>query len=136
MMRDLTKIKTLYVDDMSTIRSVLKKHFVQLDFADVEGASDGVDAWVQIKKANQSGAPFELILCDWIMPKLDGIDLLRMIRSHPDAGIREARFIMIAGSDDKFRRAMDAGADNVLAKPFSTSVLEKKIEFVFRRDAE
>lgn len=134
-MRELTKIKTLYVDDMGTIRSVLKKHFASLEFDAADAASDGVDAWVMIKKAHQSGRPYELVLCDWNMPKLDGIDLLRMLRAHPDAGIRDARFIMIAGSDEKYRRAMDAGADSVIAKPFTTSSLEKKISFLFRHDA-
>jgi len=134
-MRELTKIKTLYVDDMSTIRSVFRKHFASLEFTDVDGASDGVEAWVQIKKAHQSGAPYELILCDWNMPKLDGIDLLRMLRSHPDAPIRDARFIMVAGSDEKYRRSVDSGADSVLAKPFTTSALERRIEFLFRHDA-
>ena len=126
---------TLYADDMGTIRSVLKKHSASLEFDDADGAADGVDAWVQIKKAHLSGRPYELILCDWNMPKLDGIDLLRMLRSHPDAGIRDARFIMIAGSDEKYRRALDSGADSVLAKPFTTGALQKKIEFLFRHDA-
>jgi two-component system chemotaxis response regulator CheY len=133
-MRDLTKIKTLYVDDMSTIRGVFKKHFGHLEFKNVDGASDGIEAWMQIKKASQSGEPFELILCDWNMPKLEGIDLLRMIRAHPEAEIHGARFIMIAGSDEKYRRAVESGADSILSKPFTTHSLKKKIEFVFRHD--
>ncbi|OGR94615.1 MAG: hypothetical protein A2V88_14585 [Elusimicrobia bacterium RBG_16_66_12] len=135
-MRDLTKIKTLYVDDMGTIRNAFKKYFGELEFQSVEGALDGVEAWAKIKRANQSGTPFALILSDWNMPKLEGIDLLRMIRAHPDAGVHTARFIMIAGSDEKFRRAVESGADTVLSKPFTAHALRNKIEFIFRHDED
>src|ERR1035437_3778841 len=69
------------------------------------------------------------------MPKLEGIDLLRVIRAHPDAEIHATRFVMIAGSDEKYRRSMESGADSILTKPFTTNSLRKKIEFGFRHGA-
>lgn len=135
-MRDLHKIRTLYIDDMSTVRNVLKKIFEELHVESVDSASNGSEAWTKIREASTAGKPYDLILCDWHMPELLGIDLVGMLRLDPDPNIRNVRFVMITGSDEKIRQAIERGVDNFIAKPFSADQLRKKIEFVFRFDAE
>ncbi len=130
-MTSFTTKKILMVDDMTTIRNILKKDLESIGCKDYGFAEDGEDAWQKILKQAET-SPYELILCDWNMPRLTGLELLQRIRAHSIPKIREVRFLMITGSDEKVKTAMDAGADNFISKPFTAEDLKKKIEFIMR----
>ena len=75
--------------------------------------------------------PFQLVISDYNMPKLDGLGLLRAVRSHPP--ISKTAFIMLTGRADKdlVERAVQFGVNNYLVKPFTVATLREKIEAVF-----
>lgn len=127
----LTATKILIVDDSITVLAILKKTLNQLGIRDYSVAKDGKDAWDQLN-ANVKSQPFDLILCDWIMPEISGIDLLKLIRESPSKAISEMRFIMVTGAPEKVKEAMEGGADNFIAKPFTPEELHKKLSFVLR----
>ena len=120
-------IKVLIVDDQQTIRSLVRTGLQTLGFAEIEEAADGELGL----RAMLVGAPPKLVISDFNMPKLDGLGLLRAIRSHEP--IKSAAFIMLTGRADAdlVKKAAQFGANNYLVKPFTVATLKEKIERVF-----
>jgi len=119
-------IKTLVVDDQLTMRALVRNGLQQIGFTQIEEAIDGEDA---LRSVLQS--PVHLVVSDFNMPKLDGLSLLRALRSHQPT--RQVAFIMLTGraDDDLVRRAAQFGVNNYLVKPFTVAMLKEKIEQVF-----
>ena len=119
-------IKTLVVDDQLTMRALVRNGLQQIGFTQIEEAIDGEDA---LRSVLQS--PVHLVVSDFNMPKLDGLSLLRALRSHEPT--RQVAFIMLTGraDDDLVRRAAQFGVNNYLVKPFTVTTLKEKIEQVF-----
>lgn len=119
-------IKTLVVDDQLTMRALIRSGLQQLGFTQIEEAVDGEDA---LRRLIQH--PVHLVLSDFNMPKLDGLSLLRALRSHGPT--RQVAFIMLTGRADNelVQRAAQSGVNNYLVKPFTVTTLKGKIEQVF-----
>jgi two-component system chemotaxis response regulator CheY len=118
-------IRVLIVDDQQTMRSLIRTGLQQLGFKDFAEASDGEDGLRAVL-----ARPPQLIISDFNMPKLDGLGLLRAIRSHPP--ISKLAFIMLTGRADRelVQRAVQYGVNNYLVKPFTVATLKEKIEAV------
>lgn len=125
-MPSAAQIRTLVVDDQLTMRSLVRNGLTQLGFTQVDEAADGQDALRMLL-----ARPANLIISDFNMPNVDGLTLLRAVRSHPP--IRNTGFIMLTGRADRelVQRAQQAGVNNYLVKPFTVAELRAKIEAVF-----
>lgn len=130
-MQKFSDLRILIVDDMTTIRNVCKKVFTKLGANNLSEADSLDSAWRLIVEAQDSGEPFDVIFCDWNMPGGNGNELLEKIRSHKDNDIRLLNFIMVTGAHENTILAMDAGANNVIHKPFTTETIIKKFELLF-----
>jgi two-component system, chemotaxis family, chemotaxis protein CheY len=119
-------IKALIVDDQQTMRSLVRHGLEQLGIRETQEAADGEQA-LRAMLAN----PSTLIIADYNMPNLDGLGLLRAVRSHPP--IKSTAFIMLTGRADKelVQKAVQYGVNNYLVKPFTVAILKQKIEAVF-----
>ncbi|ATQ44186.1 response regulator [Caulobacter mirabilis] len=119
-------ISVLVVDDQMTIRSLVRTGLQQLGFKDISEAADGEAALRHLLTK-----PAHLIISDYNMPKLDGLGLLRAVRSH--GPIQKTAFIMLTGRADAdlVQRAVQFGVNNYLVKPFTVQILKDKIEGVF-----
>ena len=119
-------ISVLVVDDQMTIRSLVRSGLNQLGFKDVREAPDG-EAALRAMLAK----PSHLIISDYNMPDMDGLQLLEAVRG--DAVIGKTVFIMLTGSSDRdlVQKAAALGVNNYLVKPFATAALKDKIERVF-----
>jgi two-component system chemotaxis response regulator CheY len=119
-------ISVVVVDDQQTMRSLVRNGLQQLGFVDIREAPDGEAGLRAVVSA-----PTQLVISDFNMPKLDGLGLLRAIRSHEP--IRNTAFIMLTGRADKdlVQRAVQFGVNNYLVKPFTVQILKEKIEAVF-----
>ena len=119
-------IKVLIVDDQQVMRSLVRSGLQQLGFTDFQEAPDGEEALRHLL-----ARPVNLVISDYNMPKLDGLSLLRAIRSHPP--LAKIAFIMLTGRADKelVQRAVQFGVNNYLVKPFTVATLQGKIESVF-----
>lgn len=119
---DLSKVKTLVVDDMSSMRMMIKAVLRDVGMVDVREAPDG-------EKAAESldGAPVDLVICDWDMPNMNGLELLQRLRS--DERHKALPFIMLTANAqrDHVVKAIDAGVSDYLAKPFQPAELVRKI---------
>jgi two-component system chemotaxis response regulator CheY len=124
-------IKILVVDDSVGIRMAAKKVLQNLGFMHVSVADDGTTAMEELKKG-----PFELVVADWNMPQMSGIDLLKAMRA--DKSLASIPFLLVTGDDnqDNIMEAIKAGISNFMTKPYDAKVLSEKIERIFAYQAE
>ncbi|MBS0995316.1 response regulator [Gluconobacter cerinus] len=121
-----SSMSVLLVDDQTSIRSLLRNSLVQLGFVKVSGVRNGLEALEHLN-ANST----HLIISDFNMPDMDGLELLKAVRASSTIG--KTGFIMLTGQANKelVQQAISAGVNNFLAKPFTTSSLKSRIEAVF-----
>lgn len=121
-------IKTLVVDDQMTMIRIIRGMLQQLGFSNVEHALDGNAGLEELGKGG-----FGLIISDWNMEGMNGIDFLRAVRAHPD--YKNIPFIMVTAENKKenITEAVQAGVSNYIVKPFNADTLKTKLEHVFRR---
>ena len=119
-------MKALVVDDSAVMRKVVIGALSRANITDVDQAADGVEA-VKCAKENEYG----LILMDWNMPNMLGIDAVREIR----AGGSKAPIIMVTTEAEKSRvvEALKAGANNYIIKPFEPATILEKIKGVLEK---
>ncbi len=124
-------MKILVVDDMSTMRKIIKNMLKKMGFTNLHEADDGATAWPMIEEAESAGIPFEFIVSDWNMPQMQGIDLLRKLRA--DERYKKLPFLMVTAETEQSNVvvAVKAGVSNFVVKPFSEEVLKQKIAKIF-----
>ncbi|HEB85953.1 MAG TPA: chemotaxis protein CheY [Gammaproteobacteria bacterium] len=121
-------IKILIVDDFSTMRRIIKNLLRDLGFTNTEEADDGTTALPML----QTGK-FELLVTDWNMPGMQGIDLLRHVRA--DENIASMPVLMVTAEQKKEQivEAAQAGVNGYIVKPFTAQTLKEKLEKIFER---
>lgn len=119
-------MKILIVDDFATMRKILKNVLTQIGFKNIGEAEDGESALGALKKDH-----YDLILCDWSMPEMPGLELLGKIKS--DDKLKEIPFIMVTAEakKDKILEAVKAGVSNYIVKPFTTETVDEKLKQTF-----
>jgi len=118
-------IKILIVDDFSTMRRIVKNLLRQLGFNNIQEADDGTTALEQLKTD-----PVDLVISDWNMPKMTGLDLLKAIRG--DDKLKKIPVLMVTAEARKENivEAVQAGVNNYIVKPFTAETLKEKMEKV------
>jgi two-component system chemotaxis response regulator CheY len=124
-------MKILIVDDMSTMRKIIKNMLHQVGFKNIEEADDGATAWPKIEQALAAGEAFQFIISDWNMPQMTGIDLLGKIKGNDK--LKSVPFLMVTAEAEQGNVviAVKAGVSNFIVKPFSAQVLKEKIDKIF-----
>ncbi len=120
------KMKILVVDDMSTMRRIIKNALRQLGFLNIEEAEDGQVALQKVKQW-----PVDLIITDWNMPNMDGLDLLKAIREDPTYKQIPVLMVTAQAEQKSVLEAIRAGATNYIVKPFTADTLKGKIDKIF-----
>ena len=118
-------LRILIVDDQASMRGLTRYCLEQLGIRNVTEANCGADALQELQVAK-----FDLVISDWNMDKIDGLELLKTIRSNPLT--RMTPFIMSTGNKEreKVQIAIKAGVNNYIVKPFNVATLKQKIEAV------
>ncbi len=118
-----SNIKILVVDDFSSMRRIIKNTLKQIGFKTILEADDGTTALAMLK--NQK---VDLILSDWNMPKMSGLELLKEIRR--DEELKDIPFFMITAEaqKDNVIQAVQAGVSNYVVKPFTADSIKQKLE--------
>lgn len=119
------KIKILVVDDFSTMRGIVREALKQIGFNEIVEAKHGIAALELLKTEK-----VDLILSDWNMPKMTGLELLQEVKK--DDNLKEIPFIMVTaeGNKDNVLSAVKEGVSNYIVKPFTPAALKEKIEKV------
>ena len=123
-----TSIKVLVVDDMSTMRRIVKNVLKQIGFSDMIEAENGQDALNKLKAGD-----IGLVVSAWNMPVMQGIELLRAVRA--DAELKYLPFLMVAAEAQKENivEAVQSGVSNYVVKPFTAEALQEKLEKIFSK---
>jgi two-component system, chemotaxis family, chemotaxis protein CheY len=118
--------KALIVDDSKTIRMVLGKIMRELGYETCE-AANGQDGLNVVEK--EKGA-VNLVLADWNMPVMNGLDMVKHLRENPDNA--ELKVIMVTTETEigNMVSALEAGANEYVMKPFTKDILKEKLEMV------
>jgi len=128
---DLLGMRVLVVDDNAAARDILKKMLDALCF-DVSLASSGEEALLEIEMAEASHTPYRLVLMDWKMPGMDGIETTRKIRCNGNlANIPTVIMVTAYGREEILHKAQDTQLDGILIKPVNPSVMLDSIMSVF-----
>ncbi len=120
-------MKILVVDDMSTMRRIVKNILKQLGFNNLEEAENGQDALTKLKADN-----YGFVVSDWNMPVMMGIDMLRAIRA--DEKLKKIPVLMVTAEAQKENliEAVQAGVSNYIVKPFTAETMQEKISKIFK----
>lgn len=125
-------MKILVVDDFSTMRRIVRNLLVELGFSNplIQEADDGENAMVMLKSQ-----PFDMVVTDWNMPNMTGIDLLKAIRA--EASLKGLPVLMVTAENnrDQIIAAAQAGVNGYIVKPFTAVTLKEKLTKIFERIA-
>lgn len=115
-------IKILVVDDFATMRKVVRNLLKQVGYEDIVEAEDGVMALRAL-----TSQKIDVIISDWNMPNMSGLELLKAIRDNPD--LAKTPFLMVTAEalQDNVVAAVKAGVNEYIVKPFTAEVLNEKI---------
>ncbi len=121
------KSKVLVVDDFAVIRTFQCNILNELGFQFIEEAGNGEDAQKKLLEAEARGAPFHLVLSDWNMPIMTGIDLLKFCRQNNN--LKNIVFILVTAESEQVQvtEANKLGTDDYIVKPFSKDQFANKI---------
>ena len=126
----LNDLKVLIVEDQSDARAMLRNMLAELGVTQIFEASDGREA---LRFMDSAFDFVNLVICDWNMPGLTGVEFLRQLRS-VDASIP---FLMVTGRSDmdSVMEAKSAGVTGYIRKPFSPKQLEAKLRIIMQKMA-
>ncbi len=133
---DLRGMRSLVVDDNPTARAILGNALETFTFK-VTAVGSGQEALEELRAASQRGEPYELVLMDWKMPGMDGIEAARRIKSAPNLStIPQILMVTAYGREEIMHQAEEVGLAAFLVKPVNQSVLLDTIMGVFGHASE
>lgn len=120
-------IRVLVVDDTPTMRSIVKGMLRELGFRHIEEAEHGQEALEKLRVAT-----YGLVVADWNMPVMSGIELLRAIRADETLKTIPVLLVTAEAKKENLMEAVQAGVNNYIVKPFTAETLREKINKMFK----
>ena len=118
-------MRALVVDDSRAMRAILNRLLGNIGYevTTVEGGPEGLEALVE-------NDPFDLLFVDWNMPKMNGCEFVKQVRSDPD--FASVRIVMCTTETDiKYvNQALEAGANEYVMKPFTEEIIREKLKLI------
>lgn len=121
-------MQILVVDDFSTMRRIIRNLLHELGFENTTEADDGNTA-IPILESK----PIDLIVLDWNMPGMPGIELLRWVRNHERLSKLPILMVTAEAKREQIVEAAEAGVNGYVVKPFNAATLKSKLERIFER---
>jgi two-component system, chemotaxis family, chemotaxis protein CheY len=119
-------LQILIVDDFSTMRRIIKGLLHDLGYAHITEADDGLSALPLLKAGH-----FDLLITDWNMPGMHGVELLRQVRADERLATLPVLMLTAEAKREQIVAAAQAGVNGYVIKPFTAAVLKEKIEKIF-----
>ena len=119
-------LKILVVDDFSATRTIVINHLSKLGYSNTVEVENGFSALARLKSAL-----FDLVVTDWSMSGMSGLDLLKLIRA--DSGLKHIPVLMVTSEDlqGNIITAIKAGLNDYIVRPFEEHTFEQKLEKIF-----
>jgi len=121
-------MKVLVADDFATMRKIVRNILKQIGFDDIVEAEDGQAAMQVLRNEN-----IGLVVTDWNMPNMSGLELLQKIRTNPKTANLPVLMVTAEGLKENVVTAVKAGVNNYVVKPFTAEVLQEKLEQIFKK---
>ncbi|QRN53389.1 chemotaxis response regulator CheY [Dyella caseinilytica] len=123
-------MKILVVDDFSTMRRIVRNLLVELGFSNplIQEADDGNAALTMLKATS-----FDMVVTDWNMPNMTGIELLQAIRAEPKLKSLPVLMVTAENNREQIIAAAQAGVNGYIVKPFTAVTLKEKLDKIFER---
>jgi two-component system chemotaxis response regulator CheY len=125
--------RILVVDDMPSIRDLVKNQLKAMGFKHITEAGDGEEALRVLIQNNSPANSIQLVISDWNMPNMKGIDLLKHVRA--TAEWTNLPFVLLTSEAerDQVTEAVLSGASQYIVKPFSAKVFEDKLKTAYAK---
>ena len=122
-------MKVLVLDDSKTMLRIISNTLKRIGEEDIITAENGSLGLSEYQSAKENGEPFEIILTDWNMPEMNGLEFVKAVRKDN----QDIPIIMITteGGKTEVITALKAGVNNYIIKPFTPQVLKEKLSFFF-----
>ena len=120
--------KILIVDDVQMIRRALKIALIKAGYTGITEAKNGREAIEQLQQDN-----FDLIICDWEMPEVSGLETLKYVRQ--DDNLKDIPFIMVTSvaEPNKIKQAVENGVTDYIVKPIKPDLFLGKVTFILQK---
>ncbi len=125
--------KFLIVDDVSTMRKIIKNILGDLGYTNLVEAVDGVNALEILNQNLKTDAPVQFIISDWNLPNMMGIDLLKQCKKTPE--FKAPPFVLVTAESEQHQilESVKAGISDYIVKPFSFNKIKEKLEKVYKK---
>lgn len=124
----ISSMTVLVVDDFSTTRRIISRLLSQVGFTRIHQASNGIEALEHLAKNK-----VDLVVTDWHMPEMDGLDLVVNMRTHPATARIPVLMVTAESKKEQMTKAAYAGVNGYLVKPFTAAALHGKIQRIVAR---
>ena len=126
-----TSLPVLIVDDASTQRAFLRKILEKNGIKLIDEAASGEEGLTKLKSAASEGKKYSLIIGDWNMPIMNGMELLKRVKKDPS--LKDVPFLMVTAENEAgtIQEAYREGVNGYLSKPFSAQMLWQKISEIY-----
>jgi two-component system chemotaxis response regulator CheY len=123
-------MKILVVDDFPTMRRIVKTLLKQNGYRNFVEAEDGAKAYGVLQEDKE----IEMIVSDWNMPNMTGLELLKTVRADPK--FKQLPFLMVTAEAEKENiiEAVKAGVSNYVVKPFTGQILKEKMAKIWENE--
>ena len=121
-------MRFLVVDDSSTMRRIIINTLQKLGYQDITEAANGREGLERL-----SSGPVDMIITDWNMPEMTGIDFIRAVRTNAQHAALPVLMVTTNAAKDDIVEALRAGVSNYVVKPFTPDTIKEKIEAVLSR---
>ncbi|MDR1310339.1 MAG: chemotaxis response regulator CheY [Burkholderiaceae bacterium] len=122
------KMKFLVVDDFSTMRRIVRNLLKELGYTNVDEAEDGAQGLAKLRADK-----YDFVVSDWNMPNMDGLDMLRAIRSDTSLSHLPVLMVTAEAKKENIIEAAKAGASGYVVKPFTAATLDEKLSKIFEK---
>ncbi|MEJ2360236.1 MAG: chemotaxis response regulator CheY [Gammaproteobacteria bacterium] len=119
-------MKILIVDDFSTMRRIIRNLLHDLGFKNTEEADDGISALPMLQ-----GGDFDLLITDWNMPGMQGIDLLRHVRADKKLSTLPVLMVTAEQKREQIEEATQLDVNGYIVKPFTKRTLKEELDKIF-----
>jgi two-component system, chemotaxis family, chemotaxis protein CheY len=121
--------RAMVVDDSRAIRMILSKTLGSLGF-EVSQASNGREALERMVDVHDSDTPLSVVLVDWNMPEMNGLEFVQSVRARPEYEAVKLMMVTTETQIEQMTRALDAGANEYVMKPFTEEVISDKLRLM------
>lgn len=123
--------RILVIDDMPSIRELIKNTLKAMGYKNIQEAGDGEEGLQMLLRSNVPRTSIQLVISDWNMPKMNGLELLKQVRSTQE-WINLPFVLLTSESErDQVTEAVLGGVSQYIVKPFSAKIFETKLKAAY-----